>query len=359
MWLYVPSIPCPSVAEWEDLNSDSKSLSAVEYAPFVTLSAKPTPRPFSWRGWRTRPWIRLLYGTTSAPSMASRGVESWIASLQATRASHSPALASDSGNSTSGISGMTLPELSGRFPRHLYSSKTLQEQLSFELDASVNWRAWATELRRDYSARRKWAHHIRGSGYSCWGQTPRPFDARGFHKGEKDNGSLTELVVNWATPDLAPDAPNKGANVKCREASLGPQAKNWTSPSVSDLFTDRLQSSQQSDGSKHSVNLSQEIQNWPTPASRDTKGDYSDEAMIRKDGKSRLDLLPNVASRFSLQDQPTTKSGEKSSNNTRKLNPLFVEWLMGWPIGMTGFEPVGTEWSHKLRLSRLLLFGGD
>lgn len=29
-----------------------------------------------------------------------------------------------------------------------------------------------------------------------------------------------------------------------------------------------------------------------------------------------------------------------------RLNPLFVEWLMGWPRGWTGFEPVGTEWSR-------------
>jgi hypothetical protein len=27
-----------------------------------------------------------------------------------------------------------------------------------------------------------------------------------------------------------------------------------------------------------------------------------------------------------------------------RLNPEFVEWLMGWPVGWTDFEPVATEW---------------
>lgn len=31
---------------------------------------------------------------------------------------------------------------------------------------------------------------------------------------------------------------------------------------------------------------------------------------------------------------PST-NGRKSSTTRRSLNPLFVEWLMGWPIGWT------------------------
>ena len=35
-----------------------------------------------------------------------------------------------------------------------------------------------------------------------------------------------------------------------------------------------------------------------------------------------------------------------------KLNLLFVEWLMGWPLGWSAFEPLGTEWSRWWRLMR-------
>lgn len=58
-----------------------------------------------------------------------------------------------------------------------------------------------------------------------------------------------------------------------------------------------------------------------------------------------------------LQAQTTT--GLESQNSVgRRLNPTFVEWLMGWPLGWTDFAPVGTEWyrwrRHMLsELSRL------
>jgi len=34
------------------------------------------------------------------------------------------------------------------------------------------------------------------------------------------------------------------------------------------------------------------------------------------------------------------------------LNPLFVEALMGWPTGWTGFAFVATAWSPWLRRMR-------
>lgn len=43
---------------------------------------------------------------------------------------------------------------------------------------------------------------------------------------------------------------------------------------------------------------------------------------------------------LSLPDRPTP-SGEKLSETRRRLNPLFVEWLMGWPEGLSGFDTAG------------------
>jgi hypothetical protein len=34
------------------------------------------------------------------------------------------------------------------------------------------------------------------------------------------------------------------------------------------------------------------------------------------------------------------------------LNPAFVEALMGWPSGWTGFGSVATEWSRWLQRMR-------
>ena len=45
----------------------------------------------------------------------------------------------------------------------------------------------------------------------------------------------------------------------------GSALQHWSTPTVSDLYTDKLASTQQKQGSKHSVTLAQEISNWPTP----------------------------------------------------------------------------------------------
>ena len=42
----------------------------------------------------------------------------------------------------------------------------------------------------------------------------------------------------------------------------------------------------------------------------------------------------------------------KPGEITMVLNPLFVEALMGWPIGWTAFEPVAMEWYLWKQLMR-------
>ena len=69
MWLHIPktALPpltgSPSVPESEDWNSVCISRNP-DIELFVTSSGKPSLRPLSWHGWKTRPWIRLLSGLT-------------------------------------------------------------------------------------------------------------------------------------------------------------------------------------------------------------------------------------------------------------------------------------------------------
>ena len=82
-WLYMPpealrgteTIACSgSRSAPAPAGSTSGSCSPVpDIALWVTSSGKPSPRPCSWRGWKTRPWIARLSGTTLPPSTAARG----------------------------------------------------------------------------------------------------------------------------------------------------------------------------------------------------------------------------------------------------------------------------------------------
>jgi hypothetical protein len=89
MWLYVPPEYCPSAPALEESTSVSDSPSPAPVL-FVSLSGKPAQRPLSWPEWKNRPWIKRLSGTICRPSMAARGVERWISSLQDCPASPTP-----------------------------------------------------------------------------------------------------------------------------------------------------------------------------------------------------------------------------------------------------------------------------
>ena len=74
------------------------------------------------------------------------------------------------------------------------------------------------------------------------------------------------------------------------------------------------------------------VRMWPTPVATAHKGWSAGHN--RADTDDRLDY--------------TIERQANQSGTTGRLNPEFVEYLMGWPIGHTGLEPVATarfqEW---------------
>tara|TARA_R110002020_G_scaffold38396_3_gene115429 strand:+ start:90 stop:509 length:420 start_codon:yes stop_codon:yes gene_type:complete len=98
--------------------------------------------------------------------------------------------------------------------------------------------------------------------------------------------------------------------------------KNWPTPTVQDSnkATKKLRDD-------HQNNLTAIVFNQPlpTPTSRDYKGGYKEESLTRKDGKSRrFDALPNAAI-----------GGVGTDIVSGHLNPMWIEWLMGVPTGLT------------------------
>jgi hypothetical protein len=84
---------------------------------------------------------------------------------------------------------------------------------------------------------------------------------------------------------------------------------------------------------------SEQVKMWPTPQSSDHKG-------AGKNGELR-DRLDYAAERGG------TKSNEYPAppESGGQLNPTWVEWLMGWPIGWTDLKPLETAkfqaWPHS------------
>jgi hypothetical protein len=80
---------------------------------------------------------------------------------------------------------------------------------------------------------------------------------------------------------------------------------------------------------------------WPTPTAmnRPRSEETLEKCRTRRKEKAGQNTVPlyleDVASRLSHLGPETLTDGDKSSPERRSLNPLFVEWLMGWPPGWT------------------------
>jgi len=108
----------------------------------------------------------------------------------------------------------------------------------------------------------------------------------------------------------------------------------FPTPTTADTWTDKLKSSQQKEGSMHSVNLSQAVhmkEMFPTPTSVMHKQDVNDQGEYAK-------RIQEKGHQVSL---PASIKLENHQNNTGTLNSDWVEWLMGFPIGWT--DLIGPE----------------
>ena len=166
--------------------------------------------------------------------------------------------------------------------------------------------------------------------------------------------------------------------------------QSWPTPTAADSYTDKMKSSQQKEGSRHSVNLSSTVKMWDTPNTMDYLPQRSPEALKRqaegnRKGRKRpanlreqVKLWPTPLARdwkgprgqsykgnatdlpqaIKMYPTPATGAGmcgdyqqlkklkeqgvisederrNMSQGNGGQLNPYWVEWLMGFPPGWT------------------------
>lgn len=268
-WLYVPGV--------EGLNSDSPSPSEMPTGLSVTLSAKPMQQQSWRRGLKTKPWMRLLSGMTSRPSTLARGVESWILSLAATRASRSARLASERARkilATYGRGSRTSSDPSGQ---NLLFSRTSEDTYLWDSAKSTrSFKTWVTQLRQDSLQRRSAARRIGVSGFSSW-PTATSGEAKGRsyqyddHDKTKPRASLTGLSERWPTPDAGVStrsnkSQSEGAAVRPLLAKMAPQ---WPTPNTPSggrsMKPEDVANRGATEKGKRQVGLESATKYWPTP----------------------------------------------------------------------------------------------
>lgn len=214
------------------------------------------------------------------------------------------------------------------------------------------------------------------AGTSPTGMTP---------DGIKRQVGLENQTRLWLTPRASdtgqgekPETflPRMGDRSDACHSSLAAQSLSWGTPRASDAEKGGPNMAFGAGGTPLPAQAAQ----WPTPTAQNVKGS-SPDSVTRADGKSRMDILHYRAEQgFSRPDQETPRHGPTLSQlrriwrplrasliashgratwrrlwkgrTKRRLNPGFVEWLMGWPPGHALCDCSATEFARFQRHMR-------
>lgn len=386
-WLYVPGTSSPAVQASEDSNSAYCSPSAIGERMgevYVTWRGKP---PQAWsRRWKQGGFIRRLSGLTCERSTLDRGVASFISSLRETLAKTTPSLESAPEPMASASSPPKSPALPKSAGLILSSARTSRGTRTDNLRPSLrHWKGWATALRQEYSVRPALATPCDASDCSSW---PSPMaGAAGtdaYNAAGNSDFSRKAMALIEAAEWMAPVADDTGTRTKKYGqggTALSFQATQWEGPSVA--VTDGTRLTCGGDRSDELLLTGQAMkasENWSSPKASDpekagpnmrgSKGDVPLPGqavqwiapMASDDGQkvtsvAHQKMLCNQAAAFlplSSPDLPTAGGSMSSTDSPnsnqpsvkRKLNPIFVEALMRWPTGLSGFERQEMAWTR-------------
>ena len=387
------------VADMKGLGVDCEQFSQISEKSLMWRS-KPTASPTWSKRWKRVSWIQHLSSLILKPSHTENFVERWTSSLGDSPVSLSQMRERVAELKTQDICSLTSETESESANLELFSSKMLKElsqqkhprENRFSTMSSENWKDWVTMQRQEYSQRVKLAHLTKEKESSSWA-TPNTMDtlpprsyeaamrqATTSRKGRTDPSNLREQV-DEVSVQAYKDSMKLYLKVRrAADAIRAEEALNFPTPRTSDaeggrietvieegVFKSKRHKSNQTFGAKlRDAVETYEEKKWPTPRARDYKGGYRPESMIRKDGKSRMDALPQVVE-YDPSSRPTTdspvdlesvkKNGKhlesqelsraELQRSSGKLNPDWVEQLMGLTIGSTDLGSWGTELFHK------------
>ena len=277
-------------------------------------------------------------GMTFEPSTVNPGAASLTACVAASpaRTFHAPEKAPDSMERAAGF-GENSPAWFAKWDRVSCSWKTPQCSLLAGLDEfSATWPRWGT-MRAGV----------------CWELTTPALPTEGSESGY------------WPTPtvECATGGQVCRGGKRSGELLLSGAVKMWPTP----LATDGVHGGPNQRGSKGDLRLSSAVHMFPTPQARDHFPPHNPEYIAGKraqgHGMSNLnDVIAGNDPNRPAYATPTARdwrrwkaSPETMEKNSRplseqvggSLNPDWVEWLMGWPIGWTDCAPLAMDRFQK------------
>lgn len=390
MWIIPKSSPFfRFAADTEVSNSD--------YPPHWRIlceSLQWRSKPTHWRTWSQRlkrvSWLSRLCGRTCEPSRRNDFEDALISSLRATHASRSVLPVSGKEPTIPDTFGRLLLESSRQLSLFGASLRTSPDTSAWDSPTFTKaYETWVTQLREACLQRQSAERPTSGNGSLSY-PTIQAHDAQGPKTPEqiaamrqKSKAGVRNLneAVNWPTVSLCGQHNRKGASQNSGDG-LSTAVKQWPTPQHSEYkgqsqrgqFSpdDRLSNKvAQTDGQPVPASLSMNGKSpeslWSTPRSIETQQYNSKDngqALSRQvlwatpaadypgDDVNKLSLSPKgKATRIDNKRMVQTSLTVQLGVQRNKLNPSWVEQLMGLPVGWTKVN-VETLNDSKIRRSQ-------
>ena len=380
MWIIPKNLPTYlSVQDTKGLVEDSEEFSQMSEKSLMWRS-KPSQSQTWSRRWKRMSYIRHLSIRTLKPSHSQSFVELWTSLVQDSHVNLSLPLVAELPQKILDIyipTSLEESQSADQLMLFLKMSKGLSvvKQPMVSRYSSMSSEIWKKEVIKQrglWSQRVKLALHTSGREFLSW-PTPNQRDHMGKRRkltngeniskttGTKFGLDLNQAVENWPTADatnISDGVPWEisGKQLEERRARVKKAVKEGKTKA----------------GSGRSVNLAMAVQremSWATPNTINhlppkereameriyethRKGEKSclkiglqDQNKINIDGKNQESwgTPKEQDSRAAMTDRKKSNLGEQAQNKTgKKLNPNWVEQLMGLPVGWTQLP---TEWT--------------
>jgi len=184
----------------------------------------------------------------------------------------------------------------------------------------------STEQGHQYTIAEQAEHWATPNAHDSTDARGKGFELTDHHYSPHD---LVAQTDTWNTPHGMSNRDRMGKLAGCGGGEFGNQVSNWQTPGT-DSF--RSRGGDRTD----EMGLDQQARFFPTPASRDYRTPNATSYQERSQTAKGEQLQNFVAHSLPV---PPAQTGPESSESAptlrRRLNPRFVEWLMGFPIGWT------------------------
>ena len=283
-------------------------------------NGSPMPKPCLWHDRTMEPSRLSRFGMTCERLMDDRGAVLLMSFVAGSRARTSVPQETATASTASVLaSGAKWPESSVRYDLATSSWKTAhclwEEDLPWSLVTLPTWGMTRNgSVYRHPTAERP----ISGIGAGLW-----------------------QTIVADDSADRANGKWNSRGEPKLSAQVLHPE--HWPTPTVCGNYNRKGASATSGDGLATAVTQ----RTWPTATATASKGWSPNHNRAMTD--DRLD--------YSVERE-SFRPGQQTP--PMRLNPEWVEWLMGWPIGHTALEPLATDRYHEwLRQHSLCFLNGE